>query len=402
MRTATSTENREQLLFFSQKKSRNSHARVCLSPIVLCLRSVPFSREEHAAYLMSGLGTLPSGYTSLDASRPWLCYWIMHSLEMLGEPHALRGQPAEDVANFLNLCQDKEGGGFAGGPHPGQLAHLAPTYAAINTLVTIGTPTALDVIDRTKLKAFLMSMRTPEGAFTMHHDGEIDVRGAYIAMAVATLTDIMDEELVAGTAEWITQCQTYEGGMGATPGEEAHGGYTFCALAAMVLLGKAEMLRLEPLTRWLVNRQMSVHGGFQGRTNKLVDGCYSFWQGGAFPLLESVLTQRGDLPRGGIKSLFSTEVRARARACVAAAAATPAPAPHASTSPHASACLLLPYRSSASTPPPFRRRHRHAGIAGLPLPLLPSTVRRHARQAWQGSRLLSHLLLSLWPRCRLR
>ena len=52
---------------------------------------------------------------------------------------------------------------------------------------------------------------------------------------------------------------------------------------------------------------MKLEGGFQGRTNKLVDGCYSFWQGGAFPLLESVLTQSGDLPRGGIASLFSTD-----------------------------------------------------------------------------------------------
>ena len=31
---------------------------------------------------------------------------------------------------------------------------------------------------------------------------------------------------------------------------------------------------------------MRWEGGFQGRTNKLVDGCYSFWQGGAGALLE--------------------------------------------------------------------------------------------------------------------
>ena len=30
--------------------------------------------------------------------------------------------------------------------------------------------------------------------------------------------------------------------------------------------------------RWLVGRQMRLEGGFQGRQNKLVDGCYSFWQ----------------------------------------------------------------------------------------------------------------------------
>ena len=26
-----------------------------------------------------------------------------------------------------------------------------------------------------------------------------------------------------------------------------------------------------------------------GRTNKLVDGCYSFWQGGLFPLLQKLM-----------------------------------------------------------------------------------------------------------------
>ena len=32
--------------------------------------------------------------------------------------------------------------------------------------------------------------------------------------------------------------------------------------------------------------QGQIEGGFMGRTNKLVDGCYSFWQGGIFPLLQ--------------------------------------------------------------------------------------------------------------------
>jgi prenyltransferase beta subunit len=38
---------------------------------------------------------------------------------------------------------------------------------------------------------------------------------------------------------------------------------------------------------------MSVEGGFQGRTNKLVDSCYSFWQGSLFSLLTS--TCQGNL-----------------------------------------------------------------------------------------------------------
>ena len=44
---------------------------------------------------------------------------------------------------------------------------------------------------------------------------------------------------------------------------------------------------------------MAHAGGFQGRTNKLVDSCYSFWQGGAFPLVQSLLQSRGELAPGG-------------------------------------------------------------------------------------------------------
>lgn len=33
---------------------------------------------------------------------------------------------------------------------------------------------------------------------------------------------------------------------------------------------------------------MAFEGGFQGRTNKLVDGCYSFWDAGIVPLLSQL------------------------------------------------------------------------------------------------------------------
>lgn len=41
---------------------------------------------------------------------------------------------------------------------------------------------------------------------------------------------------------------------------------------------------------------MRLEGGFQGRTNKLVDGCYSFWQGACFPLIHAILSNEGKLP----------------------------------------------------------------------------------------------------------
>uniref|UniRef100_A0A6M2E3M5 Putative beta subunit of farnesyltransferase n=1 Tax=Xenopsylla cheopis TaxID=163159 RepID=A0A6M2E3M5_XENCH len=70
---------------------------------------------------------------------------------------------------------------------------------------------------------------------------------------------------------------------------EAHGGYSFCGAASLALLGNASTCNLESLLRWTVNRQMRLEGGFQGRTNKLVDGCYSFWQGATVPIIQTLI-----------------------------------------------------------------------------------------------------------------
>lgn len=43
------------------------------------------------------------------------------------------------------------------------------------------------------------------------------------------------------------------------------------------------------LISWLSARQYAPEGGFAGRTNKLVDGCYSHWVGGCWPLIEACL-----------------------------------------------------------------------------------------------------------------
>ncbi|XP_039982061.1 protein farnesyltransferase subunit beta [Xiphias gladius] len=246
-------------------------------------------REQHYQYLKKGLRHLSDAYECLDASRPWLCFWILHSLELLEEP--IPSAVASDVCQFLARCQSPTGG-FAGGP--GQHAHLAPTYAAVNALCIIGTEEAYKVIDREKLLDFLWSVKRPDGSFVMHVGGEVDVRSAYCAASVASLTNILTPRLFEDTTNWILRCQNWEGGLSGVPGLEAHGGYTFCGTAALVILGKEHMLDLKALLRWVVSRQMRFEGGFQGRCNKLVDGCYSFWQAGILPLLHRALFKEGE------------------------------------------------------------------------------------------------------------
>ena len=215
----------------------------------------------------------------------------MQSLSVLGYvvPVAL----ALRCVKFLQRCWVSETGGFAGGP--GQDAHIAPTYAAVNALCIladvdgVGVEAALGWLDRRRMHSFLLRMKQDDGSFAVCIDGECDTRGVYTAIAVASLLNILSPQLTARTADYLAACQTYEGGMGGEPGNEAHGGYTFCAVAGLLMLGAGQRVAMDRVLRWAVRRQMRREGGFCGRTNKLVDGCYSWWVGALIPLLQ--LTQ---------------------------------------------------------------------------------------------------------------
>ncbi|KAJ2161792.1 CAAX farnesyltransferase (FTase) subunit beta [Coemansia sp. RSA 552] len=241
-------------------------------------------RKKHELFVRDGLHGLSSGFAALDASQPWLSFWCLNSLAIMecDIDDGLRARALDTVRRF----QDG-GGGFRGGD--GQLPHVASTYAALMALVLIGGDEAYEVIDREATYRWLMTMKRPDGSFSMHTDGEVDVRGVYCAMVVGSLLNIMTPELIAGSAEFISRCQTCEGGIGPYPGVEAHGGYTLCGLAALDILGRTSVLNLGRLARWMCARQMAFEGGFSGRTNKLVDGCYSYWVGGAFPILQKAL-----------------------------------------------------------------------------------------------------------------
>ena len=127
-------------------------------------------------------------------------------------------------------------------------------------------------------------------------------RGAYCAASAARLTNILTQDMFENTPEWIVgwviqsyfsivnnlsvnfivqclvftcqpitanvkkkllyttpieeiiadllsaeRCQTYEGGFAGCPGMEAHGGYSFCGLATLILLGHEKLCNLKAL-----------------------------------------------------------------------------------------------------------------------------------------------------------
>jgi protein farnesyltransferase subunit beta len=145
---------------------------------------------------------------------------------------------------------------------------------------------------------------------------ELMKRGTYCLLVVATLLDIITPELVHNVDKFIAGCQTYEGGFacssfpfsaGRAAQAEAHGGYTSCALNSYFLLSTMIPsstttslgdfpvgIDVDAALRWSVMQQGEAieAGGFRGRSNKLVDGCYSWWVGGGVPVVEA-LAKRG-------------------------------------------------------------------------------------------------------------
>ncbi|KAH7619658.1 hypothetical protein Ndes2526B_g06641 [Nannochloris sp. 'desiccata'] len=273
-----------------EQKVRDIYADFLATGIADEDERLSLNSEIHAQYLYGGLGELPAGFSSMDASRPWIVYWILHSLALLDLP--LPPSPSrQSMVDFLATCQHP-GGGFGGGPF--QLPHLATTYAAVAALVTLG-PDTLQIINRDALFQFLLNMCVPSehgGGMTMHQGGEVDIRGCYCALATCHMLSLNKTQLADACSldSFVAACQSMEGGLGGEPGNEAHGGYAFCGFAALMLAERPQAVDIHRLSAWAARMQGWMEGGFMGRTCKLVDGCYSLWQGGIFPLLAQAIS----------------------------------------------------------------------------------------------------------------
>ncbi|KAH8697720.1 CaaX farnesyltransferase beta subunit Ram1 [Talaromyces proteolyticus] len=277
-------------------------------------------RDRHIEYLYDSLEDYPETFVSLDASRPWMSYWALAALALLGEDVS---KYRERVISTLTPMQNEKGG-FGGGH--GQMSHLASTFPAVLCLALVGGHDAYKLVDRKAMWVWLGRLKQPDGGFQLVIGGEEDVRGAYCAMVIISLLNLpLDlppeaearqhglRTFVSGLPEYLSRCeslffggqssiltkvtsgQTFEGGLSGKPSAaEAHGAYAFCVLACLCILGKPEDMIMKYmdvplLLSWLSARQYAPEGGYSGRTNKLVDGCYSHWVGDCWPLIQSAL-----------------------------------------------------------------------------------------------------------------
>lgn len=67
-------------------------------------QDLQLDKEAHINYIYSGLRTLPAGFVSLDASRPWIVYWCLHALILLGE--TVSSLETQRIIDTLNTIQN--------------------------------------------------------------------------------------------------------------------------------------------------------------------------------------------------------------------------------------------------------------------------------------------------------
>ncbi|KAI8081549.1 protein geranylgeranyltransferase-like protein type I beta subunit [Halteromyces radiatus] len=268
-----------------------------------------FEREKHIQYFLSNLRMLPSPYTETETNRMTLAYFCLGGLELLGALetvvsdhnkkdwiewiYAQQILPSEDGKNDPHC-------GFRGAPWSGECftpnktiseyhyydsSHIANTYTALLNLLLLG-----DDLSRVNRKAIVNTIRClqqEDGSIAPTFDSlERDVRFIFCAAAISYILNDWSGLNIERTVEHIKSLQSYEYSIGQCPGEEAHGGSTFCGVAALTLMGKQDegLLDKDQMVKWCLDRQST---GFQGRPNKQPDTCYCFWIGASLKMLNA-------------------------------------------------------------------------------------------------------------------
>ena len=120
------------------------HAGTSRSLFDLNPQGIPrLNREAHINFLNEAIQN--AIHIPYDALRPWIIYWTLTGLSVLGENlERWRNRVLETFSPMQNPS-----GGFGGGP--GQTSHAACTYAAVLSLAMIGGGESLNLIDRRAL-----------------------------------------------------------------------------------------------------------------------------------------------------------------------------------------------------------------------------------------------------------
>ncbi|EET02683.1 Geranylgeranyl transferase type II beta subunit [Giardia duodenalis] len=213
----------------------------------------------------------------------------------------------------------EETAGFSGSP--GHDMHLVHTTSGLQCLLLLNKfseviSPELGVI----LANTIAGLQAEDGGFYGDYTKERDTRFCYCAVLSLTillkrvppligfrLDNLID---VDALCSYILRCLNTDGGFGTTPGDESHGGQTFCCIATMHLLDSLHLIPNIQRSLFLLSSRQCINGGLCGRPDKEPDTCYSWWIGSPVYILldylfnenNSHITERDDQCVGNIKA----------------------------------------------------------------------------------------------------
>uniref|UniRef100_A0A1I7UUE5 Terpenoid cyclases/protein prenyltransferase alpha-alpha toroid n=1 Tax=Caenorhabditis tropicalis TaxID=1561998 RepID=A0A1I7UUE5_9PELO len=170
-------------------------------------------------------------------------------------------------------------------------ANLAQTYSALLSLAILGDD--LKRVDRQAILKTVKRSQRDNGCFWSQGEGsESDMRYLFCAVAICKILGAENEDYIdwKNLSEFLKNSINIDGGIGQAPGDESHGGSTFCAIASLALsnrLWTEEVLTrrdIDRLIRWGIQKQEI---GFHGRAHKPDDSCYAFWIGATLKILNA-------------------------------------------------------------------------------------------------------------------
>lgn len=286
--------------------------------LILVEKEVRLNKNSHLHYLLYFLLSnrkLPTNFSQLEASNPWILYWLINSLKVIKfssddvdlpmSIEQLNSLLTKEVFLKLNKFQRNDFKGvFAGGYS--QLPHLATNYSSVLALLLTDN---LDEVDCSHICKWFKSLLVTSDdehfkVKTSQICGERDSRSLYCLLVVAKLLKIdLDIDFVEKLWRLAIDLQSdLEGGLtGVFRTDESHGGYAYCSLSSLVILLEIlwnkkpetyknkklhDFINVDNFIEWLSRRQDYSNGGLNGRNNKLVDGCYAFWIGACGSILE--------------------------------------------------------------------------------------------------------------------
>ena len=235
-----------------------------------------FMIKKHFAYSLRKYRNVDDHGAKQESMDPWNVFYCLLPLTLLNYPKENLEEIKKHCSEYL-MKRQLPNGGFSGFQYDN--LNLVTMYGTLNGIILLGDESLFASVDRKKLYDNILSLKNEDGSFHVALWEESDIRSTFSALIICYYFNMLTDDITNNVLEYTLKCYNYDGGFSPKPHCESHGGYTFCGICILKLLNKLDSINLNRTIHWLSQRQMEFAGGYNGRTNKLVDSCYTWWVG---------------------------------------------------------------------------------------------------------------------------